>query len=90
MLRTLWLYLSVWLLRETIDHTKKFSQKNGGLLIIGGPTNSGTIHYTYWHFWMKCPIKLFFMEDPVEVLSPHVSHIQLRRDGLNPKEKFVN
>ena len=67
---------------------KKFSQKNGGLLIIGGPTNSGkstTLTALLDEMTNKA---ILSYEDPVEVLLPHVSHIQLRRDGLNPEQEI--
>ena len=67
---------------------KKFSQKNGGLLIIGGPTNSGK-STTLTALLDEMPNKaILSYEDPVEVLLPHVSHIQLRRDGLNPEQEI--
>lgn len=67
---------------------KKFSQRNGGLLIIGGPTNSGK-STTLTALLDQMPNKaILSYEDPVEVLLPHVSHVQLRRDGLHPEQEI--
>jgi len=67
---------------------KKFSQKNGGLLIIGGPTNSGKSTTLTALLDEMSNKAILSYEDPVEVLLPHVSHIQLRRDGLNPEREI--
>jgi general secretion pathway protein E/type IV pilus assembly protein PilB len=64
----------------------KFVRKNGGLLIIGGPTNSGKSTTLTGLLAEMTNKAILSYEDPVEVLLPYVSHIQLRRDVLDPEQ----
>ena len=65
---------------------RKFARKNGGLLIIGGPTNSGKSTTLTGLLAEMTNKAIISYEDPVEVLLPYVSHIQLRRDVLDAEQ----
>lgn len=71
---------------KQLEIIRKFATKNGGLLIIGGPTNSGKSTTLTALLAEMSNRAILSYEDPVEVLLPHVSHIQLRRDALNPEQ----
>jgi type II secretory ATPase GspE/PulE/Tfp pilus assembly ATPase PilB-like protein len=65
---------------------RRFVKKNGGLLVVGGPTNSGK-STTLTAFLDAMDNKaILSYEDPVEVLLPEVSHIQLRRDTIDAEQ----
>jgi type II secretory ATPase GspE/PulE/Tfp pilus assembly ATPase PilB-like protein len=65
---------------------QRFIKKNGGLLVVGGPTNSGK-STTLTAFLDAMDNKaILSYEDPVEVLLPEVSHIQLHRDAIDAEQ----
>ena len=66
----------------------QFTQRNAGLLVIGGPTNSGKSTALTAILAEMSDRAILSYEDPVEVLLPHVSHIQMRRDGPNAEESI--
>lgn len=71
---------------KQLEIISKFVKKNGGLLIIGGPTNSGKSTTLTGLLAEMTNKAILSYEDPVEVLLPYVSHIQLRRDVLDPEQ----
>ena len=65
---------------------QRFVKNNGGLLVVGGPTNSGkSTTLTAFLDAMQNKAILSY-EDPVEVLLPEVSHIQIRRDCIDAEQ----
>lgn len=65
---------------------QQFTKKNGGLLVVGGPTNSGKSTTLTACLDAMSNKAILSYEDPVEVLLPEVSHIQLRRDGIDAEQ----
>jgi type II secretory ATPase GspE/PulE/Tfp pilus assembly ATPase PilB-like protein len=68
---------------KQLDIINQFTKRNAGLLVIGGPTNSGKSTALTAILAEMADRAILSYEDPVEVLLPHVSHIQMRRDGPN-------
>jgi len=68
---------------DIIDH---FTNRNAGLLVIGGPTNSGKSTALTAILAQMTDRAILSYEDPVEVLLPNVSHIQMRRDGADAEQ----
>ncbi len=65
---------------------QRFVKKNGGLLVVGGPTNSGKSTTLTAFLDAMTNKAILSYEDPVEVLLPEVSHIQLRRDAIDAEQ----
>jgi len=67
---------------------QRFVKKNGGLLVVGGPTNSGKSTTLTAFLDAMTNKAVLSYEDPVEVLLPEVSHIQLRRDAIDAEQSI--
>ena len=65
---------------------QRFVKKNSGLLVVGGPTNSGKSTTLTAFLDAMSNKAILSYEDPVEVLLPEVSHIQLRRDAIDAEQ----
>ena len=64
----------------------RFTTKTSGLLVIGGPTNSGKSTTLTALLADMSDRAILSYEDPVEVLLPNVTHIQMRRDGPDAEQ----